>query len=84
MIEYIEKYNVIIDIIYNLDEKDFLIEYIFVIKRRISFKAYKLNHNIYTLQNNNFEFINLLTCICVNNIVLLFALIYRDKSIQDT
>ena len=33
LIEYIEKYNIIVDFIYNWDEKDFLIDYASVIKR---------------------------------------------------
>ena len=84
LIEYIEKYNIIVDFIYNWDEKDFLIDYAFVIKRIMSLKAYESNRITHALQNNNREFISLLTCICVNDIVLLFVLIYRNKSIQDT
>ena len=84
LIEYIEKYNIIVDFIYNWNEKDFLIDYAFAIKRIISLEAYESDRITHALQNDNREFISFLTYICVNDIVLSFALIYRDESIQDT
>ena len=84
LIEYIEKYNIIVDFIYNWNEKDFLIDYAFAIKRIISLEAYESDRITHALQNDNRDFIRFLTYICVNDIVLLFALIYRNKFIQDT
>ena len=84
LIEYIEEYNIIVDFIYNWDEKDFLIDYVSAIKRIMSLDAYESDRIIHVLQNGNREFMNLVTCICVNNIALSFALIYQDESIQNT
>ena len=84
LIEYIEKYNIIVDFIYNWDEKDFLIDYAFAIKRIMSLEAYESNRITHAMQNDNREFISFLTCICVNDIALSFALIYRNESIQNT
>ena len=81
MIEVIEKYNIIVDNIYNLDEKNCLIDVIAAIKRIIIFETYELNLITHVNYSNNQKFINLLTCICINETALSFALIYRDKTI---
>ena len=63
LIEYIEKYNIIVDFIYNWDEKDFLIDYASVIKQIMNLKAYKSDRITHALQNDNREFIKMtLSC----------------------
>ena len=83
MIEVIEKYNIIVDNIYNFDEKDFLIDVIAAIKRIMTFEAYESDRITHVSHDDSREFISLLACICVNDTALSSALIYRDEAIQD-
>ena len=83
MIEVIEKYNIIVDNIYNFDEKDFLIDVIAAIKRIMTFEAYESDRIIHVSHDDSRKFINFLACLCVNDTALLSLLIYRNEAIQD-
>ena len=49
----------------------------------MSLKVYESDRMTHALQNEFREFISFLTDICVNDIALSFALIYREKQIQN-
>ena len=83
MIKVIEKYNIIVDNIYNFDEKDFLIDVIAAIKRIMTFEAYESDRIIHVSHDDSRKFINFLACLCVNDTALLSLLIYRNEAIQD-
>jgi hypothetical protein len=76
----IEKYNITAENIYNWDEKGFMIRRLSVWKRILSKAAYEQGHIHYFQQDSSREFISLLACICINEIVLSLALIYQGAS----
>ena len=75
--------TIIVNNIYNFDEKDFLIDVIAVIKRIIIFEVYELNRITYVNHDDSRKFICFIACIYVNDIVLSFSFIYRNEAIQD-
>jgi hypothetical protein len=76
----IEKYNLIPEQVYNIDEKGFMIGINTKEKRIFSWCKYELGEHKHFLQDGNWEWITTIACICANGIVLSLALIYMSKS----
>ena len=80
---YMKKYHFTIDLIWNWNEKKFLIDQIFKIQRIMSAETFRSDFIIHVNQNESWEFINLLTCISAKNDCLLLALTYKDEHLQN-
>ena len=65
---------------YNVDEKDFLIDFSRTKKRIILLESLKEKRITGTSQDGNREFITLITSICANGSYLSPALIYKGES----
>ena len=65
---------------YNVDEKDFLIDFSRTKKRIILFESLKEKRITSTSQDGNREFITLITSICADGSHLPSALIYKSES----
>lgn len=76
----IEKYNITPDLIYNWDEKWFLIGIANSMKRVMSKEALKSGRVTNARTDGSWEFITLLACICADGTFLPPALIYKGAS----
>jgi len=76
----IEKYNITPDLIYNWDEKVFLIGIANSMKRVMSKEALKSGRVTNACTDGSWEFISLLACICADSSFLPLALIYKGVS----
>ena len=71
---------IIIENIYNFDEKSFFISIARIIKRVITLKAYKSGKIIKNKQNGNKEFILLLICVFAISRAIFLLFIYRGAN----
>lgn len=70
------KYNIEFMNIYNFNEKEFLLDFIYTLKYIVSINSFKSDHTIDVSQNDSHEFIILLISIYINKTSFLFAFIY--------
>ena len=84
--EKLEKYNIQVHNIYNVDEKGFLIGFSRTTKRVVSVEGLKSKRVIGASQDGNREFITLIASICADGSHLPPTLIYQGESydLQDT
>ena len=82
--EYIEKYHLTANNIWNWDEKGFLIGQASVTKRIMSVEALKSGRITHASQDGSREFISLLACISAMGAYLPPALIYKGEHLQDS
>jgi hypothetical protein len=80
LIAGIEKYNIIAENIYNMDEKGFIIGFSNVVKHIMSLEAYKSGRIQHAQIDGNREFISLVTSICIDSSLVLLALVYKGES----
>ena len=80
MIKAIEDYYIIVENIYNWNEKGFLIRLACTLQQIITKKDYDSRKITSVKQDSLREFISLLASICVDNTKLLLALIYKGAS----
>ena len=84
LIHYTEKYHFTPDVIWNWDEKGFLIEQASITQRIMSLEAYRLGRITHASQNGSREFISSLACISAHEVALPPVLIYKGEHLQDS
>ena len=81
---YVEKYHLTTDVMWNWDEKDFVIGQASIIQRIMSLEAFESGRITHASQDGSREFISLLACISANDVALPPALIIKGEHLQDS